>query len=329
MMRRFIRAVSKYVQVPTSQTSRHFAQEIDEELAFHLEQRTQDYVQRGMSEQEARHRALQKFGDVPEIARQCHDASFTGLAWIHRLHLAATAALSVCVLLLLTQWVFQRKQGIGTHANLPPAVQSLMNEDWTGDVHGHVVSESGKVIANAKVLMAVKTWPGGSFFQRAYATKTGPEGKFQVNNVCPVNDLYEVQIAVVAENFEMQSSYHSIGSGTLDALTFQLPASESFRLQVEDASGRPIPGVQVMPHQRVEESGEQHVVYFDSGESIVRVTDEKGQVAFPYFREGDGVTVLVETTQGNWEAFEIRVPESDEVAAIRTEVIPVSLPQNS
>jgi putative ABC transport system permease protein len=42
-------------------------QEIDEELGFHLEQRTRDYIARGMSPDAAREAAAQRFGDVGRV----------------------------------------------------------------------------------------------------------------------------------------------------------------------------------------------------------------------------------------------------------------------
>jgi putative ABC transport system permease protein len=46
-------------------------QEVDEELRFHLEQRTRDYVAKGMSPESARRRATEKFGDVARVRETC------------------------------------------------------------------------------------------------------------------------------------------------------------------------------------------------------------------------------------------------------------------
>lgn len=50
--------------------------EVDEEIAFHLDMRTEALVREGLSEPEARHRALSEFGDVGELreALGAHDA---------------------------------------------------------------------------------------------------------------------------------------------------------------------------------------------------------------------------------------------------------------
>src|SRR4029078_3381427 len=45
--------------------------EVDEELRFHLEQRTRDYVERGMSPESARQAAAQRFGDAARVRDAC------------------------------------------------------------------------------------------------------------------------------------------------------------------------------------------------------------------------------------------------------------------
>jgi putative ABC transport system permease protein len=45
--------------------------EVDDELAFHLEQRVRDYVARGMDEDAARAAALERFGSVSEVRDEC------------------------------------------------------------------------------------------------------------------------------------------------------------------------------------------------------------------------------------------------------------------
>jgi putative ABC transport system permease protein len=46
-------------------------EEVDDELAFHLEMRTREYVERGMSPGAARDAALRRFGDIEEVSRTC------------------------------------------------------------------------------------------------------------------------------------------------------------------------------------------------------------------------------------------------------------------
>jgi predicted permease len=53
-------------------------QELDEELAFHLERETQRHIANGLSPEDARTRALARLGSVALAADQCRDARGTG-----------------------------------------------------------------------------------------------------------------------------------------------------------------------------------------------------------------------------------------------------------
>jgi putative ABC transport system permease protein len=48
-------------------------QEVDEELAFHLEMRTRELIERGLDPREAREAATARFGDMPRLRRTCVD----------------------------------------------------------------------------------------------------------------------------------------------------------------------------------------------------------------------------------------------------------------
>src|SRR5687768_5723731 len=47
------------------------AKELDDELRFHLEQRTRDYIARGMSPEAARQAAAERFGDEARVRDAC------------------------------------------------------------------------------------------------------------------------------------------------------------------------------------------------------------------------------------------------------------------
>ena len=58
-------------------TPRRVERELDDELAFHIERETQRLISRGMTEVEARAKALARFGPVPLAADECRDARGT------------------------------------------------------------------------------------------------------------------------------------------------------------------------------------------------------------------------------------------------------------
>ena len=47
--------------------------EVDSELAFHVEMRTREYVTRGMSASDARELAIRRFGDINRVNHTCRD----------------------------------------------------------------------------------------------------------------------------------------------------------------------------------------------------------------------------------------------------------------
>ena len=47
--------------------------DLDDELAFHLAMRTDEYGRAGYDADEARRLAMQRFGDVEGIRGECHD----------------------------------------------------------------------------------------------------------------------------------------------------------------------------------------------------------------------------------------------------------------
>ena len=53
---------------------RELAQELSEELAFHIEQETEENVAAGMSAEEAHFVALRKFGGIDQVKEECRDA---------------------------------------------------------------------------------------------------------------------------------------------------------------------------------------------------------------------------------------------------------------
>ena len=59
---------------------RRVEQELEEELAFHVERDTQKQLAEGLSPADARARALARFGSVPLAADRCRDAR--GIAFV-------------------------------------------------------------------------------------------------------------------------------------------------------------------------------------------------------------------------------------------------------
>src|SRR5579864_7058288 len=57
--------------------------DLSEELAFHIEQETQENIAAGMSAEDAYYAALRKFGGIDQVKEECRDA--WGFRWLEEL----------------------------------------------------------------------------------------------------------------------------------------------------------------------------------------------------------------------------------------------------
>lgn len=293
---------------------------IEEEIAFHLGERTREYIEAGMSGDAAALKALEQFGNPSRIAATCHTADVRGLLIWHRLHVSMTVLLGIAVATFWFGWLMPGSQLGPPSAQLPPGIASLLDNDWSGDISGQVRDEHAKPIEGALVLIVVKTWPDESYFQRAFAVLSNADGRFLIENTHPVNERYAVQIAAIADNRVLKSSYHQRPKGILEPIVLELPPSSGLAVQVETDEGRNLAGVEVLPHGRIEADGAEHLVYFDSAQSLIRRTDLNGRLELPYFEPGDTATLLLRTSQGNWQSRKLLVPPTGEIAKIHAEM---------
>jgi hypothetical protein len=318
MIRRAFTEFWGYLRTPASRSAEAFGDEIAEEIAFHIEARTLEYQQQGMSLEAAQQAAHRRFGNPARVAADCHTAAIGGLILWHRLHLAMTAGLALT--LGWVWWTTARTNMdlTATTARVPPGIAAMLDHDWTGDVTGQIVDDQDGPIEAANVLVVVKTWPDQSYFQRAYVGVSDSQGRFLIPDVHPINERYEVQITAVATGRALKSSYHSELTGVFEPVVLKLPPSPGFAVQVESDQGVKLPNIEVLPQSRIEASGTRHLIYFDSAQSLVSHTDNAGRVELPYFQPGDTAGVLLRTPHGDWQPHDIKVPPAGQIATIRT-----------
>ena len=300
MLGRLWQSLRAYCQEPLSVTLAREQEELCEEIAFHVDRRIEDAAAEGMDPQQSRSAALQRFGDVPSVLAECSHANRRRQWIVHRLHQAITLLLVVATLILWSE-----------RSTRPPAMTPA------GDIVGAVLAENGDVVDSAFVLAVVKTWPDGHYRQDSYVGITGPDGKFQIADVYPIDQEYEVQLAVVADGRRLESKYIDQASGSLPPQQFRLKNSETLALRFESDSGLPVAGVRVFPFERLDQDGQRHCVYFSSAEPIVRTSSESGDVPLPHFAPGDRATVYVCFPDGDWQTRELTVPKVDQVVVLR------------
>lgn len=301
MIRQWLSDAVRYIRNPSG-VSEEASRSIREEIKFHLAESARERMGDGAAPTEACQGAVEHFGDVEMAVRGCHEVAATGHARWHRMHLAATAALLAAVAAVGSlAWSLSGEPPVGD-----------------GDITGRVVDEQSRPIANAHVLAVVKTWPQQAFRQQPYVAMTKSDGTFEIENVYPLDEKYEVQIAVVADGKLLESSYVDLRDGRLEPLDFRLTATEPFTLRFESHGGQALAGVEVFPFERIPSDGARHMVYFCSGGPVVKRTDSRGRVSLPYFSPGDSAAIYMRTPGGEWKThlFQVAPGEGDVVVTM-------------
>lgn len=187
----------------------------------------------------------------------------------------------------------------------------MLDNDWSGTVAGVVVDAKSTPLTNATIVVSVKTWPDESFFLRAYSTTTDDKGEFALPNVYPVNEQYELNLAVFADGHGMQSLYVTRSSGgELEPLRIELQPVSGMLLKVADENGVPIRDLEVRPAERVDGNGNGQVVYFDSARFLNLRTAEDGSISLPWYDLGDAISLAFCTAKDEWQSLRFVVPDS-------------------
>lgn len=316
MLRAILQTLTEYFRTPVSRQLIQAHAEVQEEIQFHLASKVADLQGMGASPQDAANTALEQFGDVRTVLRQCCDESSAGQIILHRSHMLLTALLMIATTTFsLKMWSASAKDDAPKNSvtQLPTGVQST----YDGDVAGIVVDELGKALPNANVMVAVKWWPANGFRQQCYMVTTDKSGEFSVRNAFPSSAEHEVQIAAMADGHLLTSRYISDENQVLDALRMEVPSvSNEFALEFKSANGTPMSGVAAFPHQRTDTSGVGHTVYFQSADKIIRESDQAGRMQFSNFRPGDRAVVFVRFPNEDWQQRELVVPENESIVVI-------------
>jgi len=310
MVTRWVSILWKYLTTPPSSLASGISRSLQDEIEFHLQQSVADHVECGLSHQEAQQAASQNFGSVETSLRDCYSVHLRDQAVCHRLHLLLTAVLLMAVG-FLAAGPFK--------ASSVPATADVSFAP-SGDIVGQVLDENSQPIENAHVLAVVKTWPPNGYRQQAYMTTTTPEGRFSVDDVYPLQQPYEVQIAALADGHLLHSEYVTNETGgPLTPVGFQLESTVLFELRIEDQDGSPIAGVEAFPFRRSGDGDHEHVVYFQSADPIIRRSDNDGLLRLPYFEPGDRATIYLRAPGAEWETREIVVPTDGGVMVLQAD----------
>jgi hypothetical protein len=92
--------IAVYLPAPDSQPIPQVEQDILDELQFHIEMRTEDNINAGMTEREARQDALRRFGDFQNVHRTCRRIMLGERIMLQRIQAVLILFLLVAVILL-------------------------------------------------------------------------------------------------------------------------------------------------------------------------------------------------------------------------------------
>ncbi len=312
ILRNAVRTLMTYIGKPPLVQASQARSELQEEIEFHLTSSVQEKIASGMGSRESQESALNKFGDVDSVLRECSEVFNSSQVFWHRMHQGLTVALG-CLAIAFGVQLYTQKAANSQLAERVVSATGYSFESTDGDIVGTVVGTRGEAVSSAHVMAVVKSWPPNGYRQQAYMTTTGTNGSFELDNVYSPQHEYEIQVAALADGRLLTSQYTDSQTGRLDPVRIQLQETTDFRLRFESADGFPIEGVCAFPSERLGDDGKRHNVYFSSADQIVQTSNQSGNVSMPHFMPGERATVYVRFPESDWQTREIVVPKNQRV----------------
>lgn len=189
-----------------------------------------------------------------------------------------------------------------------------------GDLSGVVIDASGDPIADADVLLIIKTWPNNRYRQDDIALTTDADGRFNLPRAVPLDGQYGVNAAVVAPGHAIASQYVLVENPAgeePETIDFKLVPSTTVKLKLTNTAGEPLPRTFVAPSSRNDADNQDHRVYFQGSKPAWRRTDGDGAVEIDWFAAGDYGKVTLKPRGGDWQEHEFETPSApDETVTI-------------
>ncbi|MBX7167038.1 MAG: hypothetical protein K1X74_11975 [Pirellulales bacterium] len=306
--------------------AREIDADIREELEFHYQALVDAGLEQGLTLPQAESTARDRFGPFERHARDCQ--------WVDRGDRIMLVRILLVYVLVLTGAILYLFFGLSEErAEKQRLVAMLERQAVIANVKAAVEGDQGPVrwkslnvvaqneaepIADAQVLVYLKTWPDGRFQGQPFAAKTNAEGRAVFKDLLPANRRHGIAVSVFAPEHAF-AFHHQIFDGTADdgAATAQtvlcvLEPADRFVLTLVDPTGQPIADAAVKPSRRQTETGVEHLAYHSAADPVQLKTDTKGQVSLDWFKHGDQAEISVQLDHARWEPVKFAVPPADQ-----------------
>lgn len=326
---------------------------IDDELQFHLRSLVDEELAKGQTPEAAWQHAHDRFGSLEHYAKQCHNISQRGHIMWQKLLTVGLVVLAFLAGRLLFEVQTLRQENVvlrtaqerrelaeqvrskaatqlaaSNQAAVVPASLNTAGEAVKKlDITGRVVGPGERPLADAKVLVILKTWPNNRYRQDDYCATTDADGRFTLPELVPSRGQYAIHAAVAEPGHALTASYQLVPDGTherVEPIALQCDPAARLALIVRDAQGQPVSGARWFPSSRKVAGGganAEHVVYFQASKPIQALTDAEGRADLSCFGRGDMAEIYLQLPGEDWKRRQIDIPVEGDTIVMSTEGI--------
>jgi len=315
-----------YLRLPDSRPVAEVEKDIRDELQFHLEMAAAEEMLQGVSADEALDRVRERFGDVDEIRRVCRRVKLGDRIMLQRIQAVLMVMLVVAVIFMGVRMVVAQRANASVFQDVANQLRQVQAGLGSGavaaparpmaNVSGRVLDAKGEPIAEADVLVIVKTWRSG-YHQEDHAAKTDAKGSFILEGIYPPGAKHAVHVTVLHDGHAFQSWYglHKEG-GEVDPLDFRLEGAREIELRFVDRSGNEVEGVVLRPFSRALQDGTRHLVYHQGSEPVWRESGSDGRALLACFGVSDEATISYRGPGGEWKSESRKVPPDGRIEIV-------------
>lgn len=311
--------------------------DLGEELMFHFRALVNERIAEGRSFDDAWSQAEERFGPMHCYMEECRLLGNSSRVRARRRIVLA----STLLLLGGGAWQFNRvitlesaladariaQQRAREQRQEERASQSPLAPGETSPrvaLSGTIMDRECHPVADATVLVILKTWPRGRYRQVAFHCATEPDGRFCIDDILPSRDRHGVLVAAFKDGYAFRSSYQLKENAPADAVDLVLDKAAAVTLIIQDEKGLPIAGSRVVPSARQSADGQTNLVYFMGSEPIQALSDSAGRIPLSCFSAGDHAEVYLQLPGKDWESRRVHIPA--EGAILRMASSPSSSP---